>query len=170
MKDLRAGDQRGVDVEVGIVRGRPNEAHRSAFEMGEEDVLLGFIEAVNLVDEEDSGFIAQLLPSGRLLDFGPNLRHVGFDAIERLEPRTRAQRNDGGEGGFAGSGWSVENEGSESVRLDGPSQQLSFRQDVALPSHLAQCPGSHPGREGLFCQVREVGGWGFVVEEVGHLS
>ena len=60
LENLGAGDEGGIDVEVGIVRGGSNEANGAAFEVGEEGVLLGFIEAVNFVDEEDGRLVAEL--------------------------------------------------------------------------------------------------------------
>ena len=76
LKNLRARDEGGVDVEIGIVRGGTDEADGSAFEVGEEDILLGFVEAVNFVDEEDGGLIAELGVGFGLVDFGPDLGDV----------------------------------------------------------------------------------------------
>lgn len=58
LEDLRARDEWGVDVEVGVVRGGSDEADGAAFDVGEEDVLLGFIKAMDFVDEEDGGLVA----------------------------------------------------------------------------------------------------------------
>ena len=60
LEDLGAGNEGGVDVEVGIVRGGSDEADGAAFEVRKEDVLLGFVEAMDFVDEKDGGLIAEL--------------------------------------------------------------------------------------------------------------
>ncbi len=51
--DAAAGEERGVDLEGGILRGGADQADGAALDVGEEGVLLGLVEAVNLVDEED---------------------------------------------------------------------------------------------------------------------
>ena len=53
LEDQRAGDQRAVDVEKRVHRGGPDEAHCAAFDVGQEDVLLRFVEAVDFVDEQN---------------------------------------------------------------------------------------------------------------------
>ena len=60
LENLGAGDEGGIDVEIGIVRGGSNEANGAAFEVGEESVLLGFVEPVNFVDKEDGRLVAEL--------------------------------------------------------------------------------------------------------------
>ena len=52
LENLRAGDQRTVHIEEGIVRGGPDEAHRAALDPRQQDVLLRFVEAVDLVHEK----------------------------------------------------------------------------------------------------------------------
>ena len=51
--DAAAGEQRGVDFEAGVLGGGADEADAAALDVGEEGVLLGLVEAVDLVDEED---------------------------------------------------------------------------------------------------------------------
>src|SRR6266481_10153580 len=51
--DLGAGEQRGDDFEGGIFRGSADEEDVAGFDVREEGVLLGFVEAVDFVDEDD---------------------------------------------------------------------------------------------------------------------
>ncbi len=51
--DAGAGEQRPIDFERGILGGGANEANVTFFHVRQEGVLLGFVEAVNLVDEDD---------------------------------------------------------------------------------------------------------------------
>jgi hypothetical protein len=51
--DLGAGKKRRDDFERRILGGRADEDDVAGFDVGEESVLLRFVEAVNLVDEDD---------------------------------------------------------------------------------------------------------------------
>ena len=51
LENLRAGDQRAVDRKERILSRRPDETHRTTLNVGEKRILLGLIEAMNLIDE-----------------------------------------------------------------------------------------------------------------------
>lgn len=71
--------QRGDDREVRILRGGGDQGHPAVLHGGEQGVLLGLGEAVDLVQEED-GLLA--VPTGgaaRALDDGPDLLDPGGD-------------------------------------------------------------------------------------------
>ncbi len=51
--DAAAGEQRGDDFEGRIFCCRSDEADGAALDVGKKGVLLRFVEAMNLVDEED---------------------------------------------------------------------------------------------------------------------
>ena len=82
---LRAGNEGGVDVEIGIMGGSPDEAYGAALKVWKQDVLLGLVEAVDLVDEEHRALVSQLGEGSGLFDLGPDIRYIGFDAVESLE-------------------------------------------------------------------------------------
>jgi hypothetical protein len=48
---LRTADEWAVDVEEGVVRGGADEAQGAALDMRQEDVLLGFVEAMDLINK-----------------------------------------------------------------------------------------------------------------------
>jgi len=65
--DLGAGEKRGDDLERGIFGGGADEENVAGFDVREEGVLLGFVEAVDFVDEDDgaeasAGFFFRLRP------------------------------------------------------------------------------------------------------------
>ena len=84
---MGAGDQGGVDVELGIMGGSPDEAYGAALEMRKDDVLLSLVEAVNLVDEEDGALFPELGVGAGLLDLLSNIGHIGFHSVQRFETR-----------------------------------------------------------------------------------
>ena len=61
LEDLGAGNEGGRQGEVWVVRGGADELDGPVFERREKDVLLGFVEAVDLVDEEDGAGAAGLV-------------------------------------------------------------------------------------------------------------
>ncbi len=85
LEDLRAGDERRVDVEIRVVRRRTDEADHPALDVREKHVLLRLVETVDLVDEQDGGLATQVAPGAGLVDLRADLRHVGLHAVERLE-------------------------------------------------------------------------------------
>jgi hypothetical protein len=63
LKDLAAADQRAVDGEERVFGGRADERHHALFHVGQQHVLLGLVEAVDLVDEQQR--LAAAGPAGR---------------------------------------------------------------------------------------------------------
>src|SRR5438105_13486873 len=53
LENLRPRNERAVDVEKRIVRRRADESEVSAFDVGQENVLLRFVEMMDLVDEQN---------------------------------------------------------------------------------------------------------------------
>ena len=51
--DLRAREQRVVDLEVRVLGGGADQRHQALLDRGQQRVLLGLVEAVDLVEEED---------------------------------------------------------------------------------------------------------------------
>ena len=52
-KYLAAGKKRGVDLKGGVFRGGADQNDGPPFHIGEKGILLGFVEAVNLIHEQD---------------------------------------------------------------------------------------------------------------------
>src|SRR5437867_2745525 len=57
LEDLRTRNQRRIDEEKRIMGGRAYQPYRAAFDVGQQNVLLRFVEAVNLVNKQD-GWLA----------------------------------------------------------------------------------------------------------------
>ncbi len=50
---MTAGEQGGDDLERGIFGGGADQDDRSRFHIGQKGILLGFVEAVDLIDKDD---------------------------------------------------------------------------------------------------------------------
>ena len=57
------------------------------FKVREEDVLLSFVEAVNLINEQESALTSEFGVGAGLLDLCSNLSHIGFHSVQRFETR-----------------------------------------------------------------------------------
>src|SRR5439155_25740542 len=52
-KNLRTRDERAVHIKEWIVRGRSDKAETPSFDVGQKNVLLSFVEVVDLIDKQD---------------------------------------------------------------------------------------------------------------------
>ena len=131
--DLAAGEQRAVQLEAGVLGGRPDEGDGSPLDMGKKGVLLGPVEAVNLVAEQHRA------PSHDPAGFGllDDLPHPGdtFDHRAEFDELTIGVVGyEPGDGGLAGAGWSPEDATADIAAPDGIAQRL------------ARAPAGAPGR------------------------
>jgi hypothetical protein len=79
---LRPGEQRGVDLERRVFRGRTDEHDVAGLDARQEGILLRLVEAVNLVDEDDRpapGRPSQALGLGHHLADFLDARHHGAE-------------------------------------------------------------------------------------------
>ena len=112
-EDLAAAQQRRVDGEERVLRRGADEDDAALLHVGQQHVLLGAVEAVQLIDEEDGA------PAGRPpARSGPPARSSRtslMPAATALSGRKRQLRvlgDDVGQGGLAGAGRAVEDHAS----------------------------------------------------------
>jgi hypothetical protein len=141
----------------------------SALDVRQKDVLLRFVEVMDLVDEQDrfaAGGAKTVL--GRGDDFA-HLGDVAFDAAEALELRVGHVGDDVSQCRFASSGWAGEDEGGKAIGFNGAAQKFSRRKDVFLADELIEGSWAHAGGEGSRSAdgffVRLVGGLKQVLHE-----
>ena len=83
-ENLRARDERAVDAEEGILRGRADEPHDAILDLGEEHILLGLVEAVDFVDEENRAESVRAALGG-LRNDAAYVRHIALHPAQALE-------------------------------------------------------------------------------------
>ena len=108
-KNLRARDQRAVHIKERIVSSRTNQAETPSFDVRQKDVLLRFIEMMDLIDEQDRLLPRRTEAIRRRSDHAAHFGDVAFHAADANEFRVRHLRNDPRQGGLAAAGWSGEN-------------------------------------------------------------
>jgi len=149
LKDLGARNERGIDEEKWVVSGRANEANHAAFDVGQKDILLRFVKAMNFVDEKNCGlaFVFETVGSGG--QDAPHICDIGFNATEALEFVFCLSSDDLGERSFAGAGRAIENERLNSVGFDCATKKLARGENVGLTDEIVEVARTHSRREWL---------------------
>jgi len=145
--DLGAREQRGVDLEVGILRRRPDQRHEALLDRGKERVLLGLVEAVDLVEEEDRRLSRALLPVLGALEHGAHLGATGLHRALLFEGRAGPGGDDARERRLAATGRAEEDHGVRATLLDRPPQGRAGVEQMLLSDELRQRRRAHPRGE-----------------------
>ena len=146
------GQKSRVDLKGRVFRGGPDEDDAPLFHIREKCVLLGLIEAVDLVHKHqgpEAGAAAQLGPCHDLLDF---LDPAG-DGAEIHEVGVGPSGDDAGQSGLSDAGRTPEDHRRDLVLVDELAQKLAFSQQVLLAHKGFQRLRPQPAgqrRHGLF--------------------
>ena len=74
VEDAGAGEEGADDLERWVLGGGADEGDGAVFDVGEDGVLLGLVEAVDLVDKENRFLPRIILSALRMLRFAPHKR------------------------------------------------------------------------------------------------
>ena len=139
----------------GIFGRRADQANAAFFDVGQEGILLGLVEAMNLVDEDDGAraVLAGAIRVGHdLLDFLDAGEHGGkFDELGLGDPG-----DDFRERGLAGAGRSPEDHRSGIVAFDLDAQRLAGADEVFLSDKFFERARTHAVGEGTCALLRGV--------------
>ena len=146
-EDLGPGQERPDDLEVGVFGGGPHQGDQSLLHVGQEGVLLGLVEPVDLVDEDHGAGPLDLVAPG-LLHHLSQVGHPGHHRAQADEMAVQGRGHDPGQGGFAAPRRTPEDHGGKQpAGLEGPPQQAAGAHQVRLAHKLVEGPGPHPGRQ-----------------------
>jgi hypothetical protein len=167
---LGAAEHCGVELERGILGRRADQGDRAVLDIGQETVLLGAVEAVDLVHEQ-----SVLRPEpGVFAGLGEDLLQVR-DARENRRNRDEAQAHrvgqQPGDRGLAGAGRAPQDDRESRPRRPCGRSRLRGRSDAPGRRHPPAGGGAGDRRGGAF--GRFLGGGfrlGVCGEEVGHGS
>ncbi len=160
-EDATAREQGAVHLEGRILRRGSDQREPSRLDVGQQRVLLGAIEAVDLVQEEDGSSSRGRLVPGALRHLADVLHAYG-DGRKGQEARRR--RRPGGheqtcDRGLAAARRPPEHERRELLRLGQGAQRRARRQQVLLAQHLGERPWAHArGQRGRRLGARRGGG------------
>ena len=136
--DLRAREQRRVDLEVGVLGRRADQRHEAGLDTRQQCVLLRLVEAVDLVEEEDRPASAAAKP---LTCAREHLTHVRDRRLYRrqlLELGARLLGDDPCERRLPGARWAVEDQRRHPVLLDREPQGAAGSDHVLLAREIVE--------------------------------
>ena len=160
--DLRPRQQRPIQLETGVLGRGPDQGDDPGLDEGQEAVLLGAVEAVDLIDEQQ-GALPRRPPHPRRLERLLQVGDSGKDRADRLVFIARRLGQQPGDGGLAGAGRPPQDHRAQPPRLDHPADRPARPQQMILPHHLVQRARAQTvGQGGVGRQY--AGGF----EQVGH--
>lgn len=171
-EEQRAGEERGDDREVGVLGGGGDERHPAVLHGGQQRVLLGLGEAVDLVEEEDGLLAVAADGAPGSVDDRPDLLDARGDRRQFHEPLVRRLGDDVREGGLSDARRTPEDHrggaGGAAVPLaHEPAQRRSGLEQVLLPHHLVEGAGAHPDGQRAAGRVLLLPVFGCCGKEVG---
>ena len=119
-KNAAAADQRFIHFKVGVFRCRADENDRSVFHPRQKRVLLCLVPAVDFVDKKNRTAVVEGFALLRLFNLFAQLFDSRKDGVEGGKRALRRIGNHLRQGGLSRAGRSVEDERTETVRLNHP--------------------------------------------------
>ena len=142
-EDTAAGQQGSDDLEGRVLGGGADEGDGAVLDVGEDDVLLRLVEAVDFVHEQDGGLRVHALAVAGLGHDAAEVGDAGGDCADRLEGGLGSCGDEAGEGGLAGAGRSPEDERGQTPGGDGAEQDAVLPDDLLLADELVEGAGAH---------------------------
>ena len=145
--ELAARDERRVDLEVGVLGGRPDERDHAVLDGRQQGVLLRLVEAMDLIDEEDRARAGEGAGFARALDRGAHIRRPRVDRGELHQARARLGGDEARQRRLAGARRAEEDHAEKRAAGDGGAQHCAGSDEVILPDELREAAGPHARRQ-----------------------
>ena len=148
--------QRAVDLERGVLRGRADQRHHALLHSRQQRVLLGLVEAVDLIEEEHRAGVARGAAVGGALQHRAHLRAAGLHRAQLFEHGAGALGDHPRECRLARARRAVEHHRVGVALFDRGAQPRAFAQQVRLSDELLQVrwPHARSQRTGLLGLLR----------------
>ena len=141
--DWRPGQERTHDLEARVLRGRADEDDIARLHHRQEGVLLGLVEAMDLVAEEDGPAPGRAAPRPRLGDDLPHSRDPLRDRAEGDEGGVRTGGDQPGQSRLPAPRRPPQDEAGDLAALDHRPQGAAGSHDLRLSAKLVEGPGPH---------------------------
>jgi hypothetical protein len=162
-QNLRAGEKRPIQLEARIFRRGADENDRSVLHIGKKGILLGLVEAVDLVHEQERA--APLLPPDpRLLEHFLEVGHTGENGGDLLEGQSRLARKQPGDRRLARAGRPPQDDGRYAARGQHPRDHAVGAHEVVLSHDVGQLLRAQPVRQRAGCVLAHA----CRLEQAGH--
>ena len=145
---LTARHERAGEREGRVLGGRADQGDRAVLDLGQQPVLLGAIEAVDLVDEQERG-LAGAPPRLRLLVHLAQVGHPGHHRRELHERLTEAPREQTSERGLAGAGRPPQDDRAEPAAREHAPERRVRAEQMVLADQLVESLRPQPVSERL---------------------
>src|SRR5208283_2345231 len=146
--DLGAREERGDDFEGGVLGGGADEENVAGFDVREESVLLGFVEAMDFVNEDDGALAG--------VGFALGLGHDVLDFLDAAEDGAEGDEfaagdagDDAGERGFAAARRTPEKHGAEIIGFDLEAEGFAGSEELFLADEFIKGARAHAFGERL---------------------
>ena len=160
-KQARAAHQRLVHLKEGVFGGGPDQGHGAVLHPGQQRILLGAVEAVHLIDEQQRAQAVLLQALLGRLHRGAQIFHPRQHGVEAAEVGAGGGGDDPRQGGFAHPRRPIHDQVAHPIGADGPAQQSPGAEDLLLPGKVIEAAGAQAIRQGrqalaqLFAVVAE---------------
>ena len=108
---------------------------------------------MNFVNKQNCWLAGGLEAIYCFVHYPSNVVNFGFDRVQAFKLGLGLVGDDLSERGFAGAGWSIENQRSDAVGFNCAFKQFAWSKNVSLTGKLVEVPWPHPGGKGLFFRV-----------------
>ena len=140
-----AGQQRIIDVKVGVLRRGGDEGDGAVLDALQEALLLLFVEVLYLVEvEQDAPCPGQCAD---VLQHGLDVAGAAGGAVELMESHPAVLGDDTGHSGLARAGRAVEDHVGDAAALDGAAEHLPLGQKMLLAADIGQRFGAQTLRQ-----------------------
>ena len=137
-EQARAAHQRLVHLEERVLRGGADQGDGAVLDPRQQSVLLGGVEAVHLVDEQQAAQSVLLQPPLGRLHLGAQVLHAGEHGVEAAEVGAGAGGDDPGQGRLPHPGRPMQDQVADPIGGDGAAQQPARPEDLLLPLELIE--------------------------------
>ena len=139
-----AADQSAGEREERILRRRADEDHDAFFHVRQQHILLGAVEAVDFVDEQQRLLPARREPVAGLVQHLAQFLDAAGHGAQLLESAARGRGQEHGQRGLAGAGRAVKNHRPQPIGGQQPAQQFPFAQKMLLADEFVERSRPHP--------------------------
>ena len=146
-----AREERLVDLEVRVLRRRPDQRDEAVLDRVEHRILLALVEAVDLVDEQQRPHAVAAEPVASAGDHRTHVVDPGGHGGQLLERRRGALRDDPRDRRLPHARRPVEDHRRRAALRDRPAERRSGADDVLLADELVERPRPHRGARAARC-------------------
>ena len=141
--DLAARQEGAVQLEARVLGGRADQDDRPVLDIGQEGVLLGAVEAVDLVDEQERALpdLAAASSSGEDL---AQVGHPGEGRRDLLEDQAGAVGQESGDRRLAAARRAPQDDGGQAARGDHAAQRGAGGEQLVLADDIVERSWAQP--------------------------